>query len=75
MPIGLPELIHSDGQPWSSDENYEEIRLAKPEACPECGTQNEVIGRYFYYRRTAMYVEDVCEKGCLINRKRVKYTK
>ena len=75
MPIGIPELIRSDSQPWSSDENYEEIRLTKPEACQECGTENTIIGRYFYYRRMAMYVEDICEQGCLISRKRVKYTK
>ena len=75
MPIGLPQLIRDGAQPWSRDvdENMEEIRLKKPEKCTECGHENTTIGRYFSYRRTAVYVEDVCEMGCLLKRERQRY--
>lgn len=76
MPIGLPQLIRDGQQPWdrNADENMEEVRLKRPEKCPECGHMNTIIGRYYSYKRTAMYIEDVCEIGCTIKRERIKYT-
>jgi len=52
----------------------EEIRLSKKEQCPKCGVWYRIIGRYFSYKRSAMYVEDYCENGCMLKRERVKYT-
>lgn len=76
MPIGLPHLVKDGDQPWSrdADENHEEVTLKVEHVCADCGHSNKVLGRYFIYRRTSYYIEDVCERGCLINRKRVKYT-